>query len=456
MFDKNFFDKNAIRFPFMDSIQNILEASLEGVNPSSIIKNALQLKKGILFVRKNQYPLSSYERIILIGLGKAAQAMVNGAKQILSGHKLTGLVITKNDNLKINQRLLPEIKTMVGNHPIPGEKSILAAEELIQFAKNVIDKDLVLCMISGGGSALVTKPADDILLEDIQKLTSQLLRCGADIKEINTIRKHLDEIKGGGLARTLYPAQIITLILSDVIGDNLSMIASGPTTADETTFGDAINIINKYELSGLISKKIISHLKAGLEGKKEETLNKTDPIIKKIQTEIIGNNRVAALAAKKKAEEEGFSSQILTDQMIGDTSEVGKGLGQIIKDIQNRKTQSKQPICLIAGGESTVKIRGNGLGGRNQEVALVCAMEIDGLENVCVATLATDGEDGPTDAAGAIVTGHTISSARSKGLNPGNYLKNNDSYHFFEKNGGMIRTGVTGTNVNDLNFIFMV
>jgi glycerate 2-kinase len=158
----------------------------------------------------------------------------------------------------------------------------------------------------------------------------------------------------------------------------------------------------------------------------------------------------------KKAEEEGFSSQILTDQMIGDTSEVGKGLGQIIKDIQNRKTQSKQPICLIAGGESTVKIRGNGLGGRNQEVALVCAMEIDGLENVCVATLATDGEDGPTDAAGAIVTGHTISSARSKGLNPGNYLKNNDSYHFFEKNGGMIRTGVTGTNVNDLNFIFMV
>jgi glycerate 2-kinase len=451
----NYFEKKAIGFPFVDGIQSILNASLEAVNPSSIIKNSLQLKEGILKVRKKNYPLSSYERIILIGLGKASQAMVNGAKQILSGSKLTGLVIAKNNDLKIGRLFLPDIKTILGNHPIPGEKSILAAEELINFTKNRTEKDLVLCLISGGGSALVTKPADGILLEDIQKLTTQLLKCGANISEINTIRKHLDELKGGGLARMLSPAHIITLILSDVVGDNLSMIASGPTTVDETTFRDAYNILNKYELLNISNKRIIAHLQAGLEGKKEETLKKNDPIIKKIQTEIIGNNHVAALAAKKKAEEEGFNCRILTDQMVGNTSEVGIELGQIIKDIRNRNAQSNQPICLIAGGESTVKIKGNGLGGRNQEVALFCAIEIDGLENVCVATLATDGEDGPTDAAGAIITGHTISSARLKGLDPNLYLDNNDSYHFFKKNGGMIRTGVTGTNVNDLNFIFM-
>lgn len=455
MFQKTIFDLNDIDFIFAKKIRNILLSSLKAVDPIIVMKNALKIKNDTLEIQAKKYCLSSFQKIFLIGLGKASQAMVLGAMRALSKWELSGLTITKHVDLEIKKELLPGIKTIIGSHPIPYGKSLAAAEELVEFTKNVGEKDLVLCLISGGGSALVTKPAKGIELADIQRLTAQLLKCGADINEINTIRKHLDELKGGGLLKYLYPAQVLTIILSDVIGDDLSMIASGPTVADRTTFKDALNIIEKYNLFNFENETIVSHLREGKEGKAEETLKEEDPRSKLVQNVIIGNNHLAAIAAKKMAEAIGFNCMILEESIVGDSIDAGKKIGFLVKDFIQKDIPLIKPMCVILGGESTVKVKGDGKGGRNQEVALSCAIEIDGLENVCIATLATDGEDGPTDAAGAIVTGKTVSFAREKGLDPQRYLDDNDSYHFFNTIGGLIKTGATGTNVNDLNFIFL-
>ena len=436
-------------------INRILYSALKAVDPLLIVQKTVSLNDGKIEVRRKQYALAEYRKIFVIGIGKASQFMTMGIKQILNEDLDSGLIVTKRANKNISDLLLPNIITIIGDHPIPGINSLFAADELIKFASKITKDDLVICLISGGGSALVTKPVTGIPLIELQDLTLHLFKCGATIDEINTIRKHLDMVKGGGLAKILFPAQIITLVLSDVIGDSLSMIASGPTTSDTTSFNDAYKIIEKYHLKKRVSNNILNYLNQGINGIVPETVKDDDPILEKVHHEILGNNQLASLAGKLMAEKEGFSSKVITNKLQGNAIVVGKELGGFIRQIRQNNHKLEKPVCLIAGGETTVIVKGNGIGGRNQELALACAIEIEGLENVCMVALATDGEDGTTDAAGAIITGETITKARLKGSNPEDSLANNDSYHFFEKNDCLIKTGSTGTNVNDLYFLFV-
>ncbi len=436
-------------------INRILLASLKAVDPINIVKSTISLLNGKIEVRKKNYDLSQYRKVFIIGIGKASQSMALGIKQILQQYIDSGIVITKRVNQEFSDLLGPSIKTIIGDHPIPAMNSLNSANELVDFALRITKDDLVICLISGGGSALITRPVPDISLRDLQELTIFLLNCGATIDEINTIRKHLDGIKGGGLAKLLFPAQVITLVLSDVIGDHLSMIASGPTTSDSTTYEDAFRIIEKYSLKDIVSKTIMSYIKRGIDGKIPETVKIGDPALEKVSNKIIGNNQLASMAGKLMAEVEGFTCKVISNKLQGKAFEVGKELGRLMRDFRKKNHNNTKPICLIAGGETTVDVKGSGLGGRNLEVALACAMEIEGLKNVCMLALATDGEDGPTDAAGAIITGDSIRRARSIGLNPEESLANNDTYHFFKKLGCLLKTGSTGTNVNDLFFLFV-
>jgi hydroxypyruvate reductase len=288
----------------------------------------------------------------------------------------------------------------------------------------------------------------------LQFLTQRLLSSGANINQINCLRKHLSKVKGGHLASLAAPAQIATLILSDVVSDPLDVIASGPTVPDPTTYTDALSILEKFELKRIIHPSIIYHITQGSEGNYPETPKDGDPIFRRVTNTIIGNNAVASLAAQKQAVNEGFNSYILTSSLQGEAKLIGRSLGSITKQLYLAKDRSPQKTCLIAGGETTVTITGNGLGGRNQELALASSVEIEGLPNTMLITLATDGEDGPTDAAGAVVTGDTLSRGRSIGNDVDDFLERNDGYNFFHPLGDLLKPGRTGTNVCDLTFIF--
>ena len=320
----------------------------------------------------------------------------------------------------------------------------------MEFVSSLSEEDTLVCLISGGGSALVTAPYEGVSLEDMQTLTSLLLSCGARIDEINILRRQLDRIKGGGLARAT-KAKVISLILSDVIGNPLEAIASGPTVADPTTKEDALAVLKKYGIEDQVPKSIMNFLESGslLPVFQQHTLTGTRAV--GLQNLIIGDNKLAAQAALEQAEMEGIPTEILTNELQGEASEVGVMLAE---KLRNEISRRSRPFCLIAGGETTVTITGNGKGGRNQELALATVNGLKDLESVLLISLATDGEDGPTDAAGAVVTGESARRAEMLGLNAADYLSRNDAYSFFEELGDLIRTGPTGTNVNDLILLF--
>jgi len=346
------------------------------------------------------------------------------------------------------------IAVLQGNRPVPGEGSLAAGAAVLAFLDACTPRDLVIFLISGGGSALVTHPHTGISLDDVQDLTRSLLECGAQIDEINTIRKHLDGVKGGGLAGAASPARMLTLVLSDVVGNPLDMIASGPTVADPTTYGEAKAILEKYQLWEMIPASISVVLKAGLAGERPETRKPGSECFRNAQVLVVGSNYQAACAALVAAREEGMHAQILTTFLQGDAFNAGRFLGSLLHQIDETGQPFPRPVCLIAGGETTVVVEGDGLGGRNLEVALGAVFEIRGLENVALVTLATDGEDGPTDAAGAVVTGMTLQEALNSGMKIEAYRRKSDSYHYFESLGALIQIGSTGTNVNDLAFLF--
>ena len=337
-----------------------------------------------------------------------------------------------------------------GGHPIPDARSLYAGERVLEFVSELNEDDTLICLISGGGSALVTAPYEGISLEDMQSLTSLLLSCGARIDEINTLRRHLDRIKGGGLARAT-KARIISLILSDVIGNPLETIASGPTVLDPTTREEALKIMKKY-FSALTTESrrhrdsLISVTQCLRGSKVFETAQPDDSIFSRIQNIIIGDNELAARAALSQAEQEGFRARLLTNELQGEAREVGVLLARQLRDEISKRPR---PFCFIAGGETTVTLRGDGKGGRNQELALSAVNELRGLENVMLIALATDGEDGPTDAAGAVVTGESARRAESLGLSAADHLSRNDAYAYIDALGDLIKTGPSGTNVND-------
>jgi hydroxypyruvate reductase len=364
----------------------------------------------------------------------------------------SGVVVAKHE---ITQWRLPlTINVLYGSHPIPSEKSKEGAAAIFDLVQRTEEDDLIISLISGGGSALVTNPIQKISLVDMEELTTALLRSGAKIQEINTIRKHIDSLKGGGLAKIAGKTQIETLILSDVLGDDLSMIASGPTCGDKTTYFQAMNIIQKYHLEGDIPLSIIKTIQAGMEGEIEETIKPDDPILKNKHNHIIASLSASIKAAKDKAIELGFNTQVISTHLVGEAREIGKIFGSIMRSMDQSDLVLPRPAIMIAGGESTVTVTGRGKGGRNQEIAFGAIEEISGCRQCALVALATDGEDGPTDAAGAYVTGKSFDRAMQMGLNLEHFGSNNDTYTFFEELDNLIKIGPTGTNVNDLLFLF--
>lgn len=444
-FDAAYFEKT----PITHEITTILKSAFASVDPVNAVMNTVRFHHSTLEIANISIPLYSDSRIMVWGLGKASQTMAIGLKNVLKEKITNGAVITKHSSPDLEKQLLPDIITLEGDHPIPTEKSRIAAENAIRRIGKLDDGDLVFSLISGGGSSLAVLPYPEISLADYQLTTKLLLDCGATIQEINTIRKQLDRIKGGGLASILYPARIISLILSDVVGDALEVIASGPTVLSTQTKQDALRVIEKYDLNSKIPEHVRLFLESGNHQKEEGTSSKDhDRLIDNI---LVGNNFIAANAAKKAAQDMGFHSEVVSTTLQGEAREVGSRLGV---ELKKRKESSQKKNCWIYGGETTVTMHGNGKGGRNQELILSAAQEIAGLQGGCILSIATDGEDGPTDAAGAIADGNTIDAGRNLELDAKKYLKNNDVYSYLDKVGGLVKTGPSGTNVNDLVFLF--
>jgi glycerate 2-kinase len=436
-------------------ISTILAAAINAASASDAILQRVQKDSNKLIIDGKVYDLKQYKRIIVIGAGKAGAPMARAIDQILGSRINSGVVIVKEGHLDPTEDIKScQIKLIEAGHPIPDQRNILASTEIISLISGLHADDLIICLISGGGSALLTVPSAGVSLIDLQAVNRLLLECGASINEINTIRKHVDNIKGGGLARLALPATVITLIMSDVIGDYPEIIASGPTVGDPSTFRDAIRLLTKYQIIDHIPGSIRNHLASGEAGMITETPKPGDVIFNQVNNVIIGNNRKAVQAADEAAKASGFDSIVFTTSLQGEASQVGKMLSGMAADIAISRTPSSQPICLIAGGETTVTLRGSGLGGRNQELALGSVTGLAGIDNIILATLATDGGDGPTDAAGAVVAGNTYMLGMNIGLDPVEYLSRNDAYHYFDPLGDLIKTGPTLTNVNDLVFIF--
>ncbi len=401
-------------------VARILIAALNAVEPGQLVRKYLSEAK-----------LPPYEGLYLLGIGKAAEPMVLAAEDVLPDFT-KALVITKHATAAENKRM----RVMEGGHPVPDARSVMAGRAALDLAARLTENDLLLCLFSGGGSALATSPRSGIGLRDMQLLTTALLNAGAPVGDINTVRRHLDGFKGGGLARAT-KARILTLLLSDVVGDRLEAIASGPTVADPTSGLDALGILDKYGIPAPANVySVLSNQRAG------EYLSSA-----RVTNVVIGNNELAAQAAHARAVQEGFHAAILRTDLEGEASMVGHRLGERLRAATE---QESRPFCLILGGETTVTVHGDGKGGRNQELALAAAEPLAGIPDILLVSLATDGDDGPTDAAGAVVTGKTQARADETGMAAVNYLVRNNAYAYFERLGDLIKPGYSGTNVNDL------
>lgn len=427
----------------------IFYAGLRAVDPIDAIQRHVHCEGTALHVGSQQYDLDAFRHIYVVGGGKAGASMASAVEDLLGERITQGWVNVKYEHLAPTRT----VHIHEAGHPVPDEAGVRGTQEIVQLLDAATEQDLVICLISGGGSALLPAPVAGITLQQKQAVTKLLLNCGATINEINTIRKHISAIKGGQLARVASPATLVTLILSDVIGDPLDTIASGPTVPDSQTFTDCLNILNKYEIEAQIPAPVLQRLQQGAQGEVADTPKTGDPIFTKVQNLIIASNVLAARAAAEKAMALHYHTMLLSTFVEGETREVAKVHAAILKEIVHSGQPLPAPACIISGGETTVSIQGNGLGGRNQEFVLAAAREIAGLNNVVILSAGTDGTDGPTDAAGAIADGDTVQRAQEKSLDPLVFLKNNDSYHFFEALGDLIKTGPTNTNVMDLRIL---
>ncbi len=425
----------------------IFKHVLSTLDPERLVKNKVSILESTLIVEEREYNLKDYENIYVVGGGKACAPMAKAMEELLGDRLENGIIVVKyNHGLP-----LKKIETVEASHPIPDQNGERGASDILRLLSRTGEKDLVICLLSGGGSALLVQPHKEITLQDIQTTSAELLACGATIGEINTVRKHLSSIKGGQLAKAVYPSTLITLILSDVVGDPMDIIASGPTVPDESTFEDAYEIIQKYSLEEKILNSVYRFLRSGKMGKVEETPKKGNQIFDNTQNVIVGSNKIALDAAEKKAKDLGYNTIILSSLVEGESRDAAKFFAAIAKEVSRTGIPVPKPACIIAGGETTVTIKGEGKGGRNQEFALSAALEIEGFKGVVILSAGTDGTDGPTDATGAIVDYNTCKDARKKfHLRPDEFLSKNDSYNFFKKTGEHIITGPTMTNVMDI------
>jgi len=420
---------------------------LDILDPGQLVKEKVSIRDSTLIVEEREYNLNNYENIYVVGGGKACAPMAKAMEGLLGDKIDNGIIVVKYDH----GLSLKKIETVEASHPIPDENGERGASDILRLLSGTGEKELIICLISGGGSALLVQPHKGITLQDIQTASAELLACGATIDEINTVRKHLSSIKGGQLAKAAYPSTLITLMLSDVVGDPMDIIASGPTVPDESTFEDAYAIIQKYTLEEKIPNIVCGFLRSGKMGEIEETPKNGNKIFDNTQNVIVGSNKIALDAAEKRAKDLGYNTIVLSSLVEGESRDVAKFFAAIAKEVSRTGTPVSKPACIIAGGETTVTIRGKGKGGRNQEFALSAAMEIEGFEGVVILSAGTDGTDGPTDATGAIVDSNTCKDARKKfNLNAEEFLSRNDSYNFFKKTGEHIVTGPTMTNVMDI------
>jgi hydroxypyruvate reductase len=432
----------------------IQRAALLAADPAEAIRRHVRRVTDWLLIGDTCYHLPEIEHVFVVALGKAAAAMSDAITDFFDDRVAGGLVVTQS----FDARYSP-FDIVIGGHPIPNANSVLAGQRIAGLLADASEGDLVVCLISGGSSALATLPVEGVTLADLQTLTDALLRSGATINELNAVRKHLDRVKGGGIARMADAkrASVLALILSDVVGDPLDVIASGPTTPDPTTFADAWRVLEQRGLIEITPPGIRDHLRAGMRGDSNatETPKPGDALFERVQNIVVGSNRQAAQAAVTRAEQLGFNALLLSTFVEGEARQVARVVAALAKQVVRFDQPVKKPACLVWGGETTVTVRGHGLGGRNQELALAAAIALDGWGGVLVEALGTDGTDGPTDAAGAIATGDTLSRARALELDAAAMLADNDAYHFFASLNDLVMTGPTGTNVNDLLFMLI-
>lgn len=425
--------------------RNIFIEAVRSVHPHRLIKDHVKTEGDILSVDDLKLSLDSFRNIYVIGAGKASASMGEALEEILGERVTGGHIIVKYGH----SADLKRISVTEAGHPVPDAEGFRATESIIRLAEKTTGSDLVFCLISGGGSALMPDCPEGLTEGELMDLNDLLVRSGADISEINTVRKHLSDVKGGRLARLLSPSTIINLIISDVPGDLPEIIASGPTYPDTSTFRQASDILHKYKLENKVSVAVIDYLGKGLNGLIKETPRPDDPVFKNVSTFLIGTNRTAIEAASAKAARSGLLPYIIDTDLHGDTAEISKVIVESAvrfkKDMQGRKH-----VCLLFGGETTIKVTGNGLGGRNQHLALMCAKLLRNLDGITILAAGTDGTDGPTDAAGGVVDSSTTTNALLKGIDPEKYLNEFDSYHFFINAGGHVITGPTMTNVMDI------
>lgn len=455
--------------------ERIFRAALEAVKPEKLIRENIVRREDGIEIQGDRIEMSSFDRIYLVSFGKAARAMAEGFMGIAGDYIDRGIVVSPEERSPGFNKL----RYHGASHPLPDKRSVRAGQEIISLAEEATERDLVIVLISGGGSSLVCLPADGLSLEDKKEVTEGLLRAGADIRELNAVRKHLSGIKGGRLAGAAFPASVVSLVISDVIGNDLESIASGPTFWDSSTFQDAGEVLKKYKVWEKAAQPVKRIIEAGMTGQIEETLKKGDPVFSRIRTYIVGDNLTALQAAKKEAGECGLKAIIMTASDQGEARAAAKNYVSFLNSIACSTKGTAKPLCFLAGGELTVTVKGKGKGGRNTEFVLAafaemvrqegterkekpvaspfagCGLRGAGTVDWLVASLGTDGRDGPTNAAGAWAGPKTCDAAGAFGLDPESFLGNNDSYTFFEKTGGLIITGPTDTNVMDIRLFIL-
>lgn len=437
-------------------LTHIFSAALAAVDPYQAVLNAAKLENDCLTVAGAAYPLRDFSRIVVVGAGKATARMALAIEALLGERISAGLIIVKEGHTAS----LSIVGQIEASHPVPNEAGMEGAQRILDMVRVADERTLVICLLSGGASALLVAPVAGVTLQDKQEVTNLLLKAGAAIGELNAVRKHLSAVKGGRLAQAAYPAQMLTMILSDVIGDRLDVIASGPTSPDGSSFVYAWSVIEKYQLKEKIPVRVLNYLQRGVAGLEPETVKVGEPCLPGSRNVIVAGIGRALAAAQEKARQLGFSAEIVTAELQGEARDAARFLAHTARMAQ-AGLETGERRCLLFGGETTVTVRGTGKGGRNQELALAFAMEIDGLEGVTLLSAGTDGGDGPTDAAGALVDGNTAGRARRLGMGPVAYLDENDSYGFFQQLDAMsgtrnhFMTGPTGTNVMDLQIILL-
>ncbi|HSA94578.1 MAG TPA: glycerate kinase [Acidobacteriota bacterium] len=440
---------------FAENAEAIWRAALAAVDPWRLVREAVVREGDVIRIRDQEFDLASRERVFVVAFGKAASSMGEALAGILDERLTAGLAVVPGPVPKADHRL----EHIEASHPVPDALSVEAGRRVLEIASRAGERDLLFVCLSGGGSSLVAVPAEGITLDKKRRLTEDLLRAGATIQELNIVRKHLSAVKGGQLARAAFPATVVTLVISDVVGDDLGTIASGPTHGDASTFAEARSILECYGLWDPASAMVRARIEEGARGLIPETLKEGDPVFERVHSFIIGDNMTALRGAKHEAEKRGFEPIFLSSNDGGEARKTASGYAAFLAELACSAANLPRPLCLLAGGELTVTVRGRGKGGRNTEFVLAALVDmvkadVSGLDWL-ILSLGTDGIDGPTDAAGAWADERTVRTAGALGLDPVAYLDDNDSYYFFKQTGNLIVTGPTGTNVMDLRLFLL-